>query len=78
MGGGRRHFFSLLLMWIAIWSLPKAFKTVWGMGVIGGFVHSAVDFPLQKPVLELWLFALLGLLAAETRRRSQAAEQDLS
>ncbi|MGB7720776.1 MAG: O-antigen ligase family protein [Bryobacteraceae bacterium] len=70
--------FSLFLVWVAIWSLPKAFKTVWGMGVIAVFVHSTVDFPLQKPVLDLWLFALLGLLAAETRSRSQAAEQDLS
>ena len=70
--------FSLLLVWIAIWSLPKAFKTVWGVGIIAVFVHSGVDFPLQRPVLELWLFALLGVLAAETRRRSQAPEQDLS
>jgi hypothetical protein len=29
------------------------------------FVHSLVDFPLQKPALELWLFAMLGALAAE-------------
>jgi hypothetical protein len=29
------------------------------------FVHSVVDFPLQDPVLELWLFVLLGVLAAE-------------
>ena len=70
--------FSLLLAWIAMWSLPKAFKTVWGMGLIAVFVHSAVDYPLQKPVLNLWLFTLLGLLTAETRRRSQGAEQNLS
>jgi O-antigen ligase len=69
--------FSLLLVSIAIWSLPKAFKTVWGVGIVAVFVHSAVDYPLQKPVLDLWLFVLLGVLAAETRKRSPTAEQDL-
>jgi hypothetical protein len=69
--------FSLLLVSIAMWSLPKAFKTVWGMGLIAVFVHSAVDYPLQKPVLGLWLFALLGVLGAETRRRIHAVKQDL-
>jgi O-antigen ligase len=70
--------FCLLLASIAIWSLPKAFKTVWGMGLIAVFVHSTVDFPLQKPVLDLWQFALLGALAAATRRKSRAPQQDLS
>ncbi len=57
--------FSLLLVWIALWSIPRAYRTVWGIGLVAVFVHGAVDFPLQKPVLELWLFALLGALAAE-------------
>lgn len=69
--------FSLLLVSIAIWSLPKAFKTVWGVGLIAVFVHSMVDYPLQKPVLDLWMFTLLGTLAAETGRSSQAPERDL-
>jgi len=57
--------FSLLMLSIAIWSIPRAWRTVWGLGLLAVFVHSIVDFPLQKPVLELWLFALLGALAAE-------------
>jgi O-antigen ligase len=69
--------FSLLLVSIAIWSIPKAFKTVWGLGLIAVFVHSGVDFALQKPVLELWQFALLGALAAATRKRSEATKEDL-
>jgi O-antigen ligase len=59
-------FFGVLLLWIAIWSVPKAVRTVWGIGVVAVFVHATVDFPLQKPVLELWLFALLGAMAAES------------
>jgi hypothetical protein len=58
--------FSLLLLSIAIWTIPAAFRTVWGIGIVAVFIHGIVDFPLQKPVLELWLFTLLGALAAET------------
>ena len=53
------------------------FKTVWGVGLVAVFVHSMVDYPLQKPVLDLWMFTLLGTLAAETGRSSQAPERDL-
>jgi hypothetical protein len=57
--------FSLLLLSVAIWSIPRGFRTVWGIGLTAVFVHGVVDFPLQKPVLELWLFTLLGVVAAE-------------
>jgi O-antigen ligase len=57
--------FSLMLLAIAVWSVPRAFRTLWGIGIVAVFVHSLVDFPLQKPALELWLFAMLGALAAE-------------
>jgi len=59
--------FSLLVLSIAIWSVRRTFRTVWGIGMVAVFVHAAVDFPLQRPVLELWLFALLGALAEEDR-----------
>ena len=58
--------FALLLLSLAIWSIPAGFRTVWGIGLIAVFIHCTVDYPLQKPVLELWLFTLLGAQAAET------------
>ena len=56
--------FGLLLLSILLWSLPRALRSVWGIGIVAVFVHATVDFPLHKPVLELWLFALLGVLAS--------------
>ena len=58
--------FSLMLLAIAVWSVPRALRNLWGIGIVAVFIHSLVDFPLQKPALELWLFAMLGALAAET------------
>jgi O-antigen ligase len=60
--------FALLPLGIAVWSVPKAFKTVWGIGVVAVFLHCLVDFPLQDPVIALWLFTLLGAIAAESTR----------
>jgi O-antigen ligase len=69
--------FCLLMVWIAVWSLPKAFRTIWGVGVITAFVHSGLDFALQKTVLELWLFVLIGVMAAETGSNREVQRRDL-
>jgi O-antigen ligase len=61
--------FSLLLLSIAIWGLRKAAGFPWGIGIFAVFVHSVVDFPLQDPLLALWLFALVGVLSAESAAR---------
>ena len=58
--------FCLMLAAVALWSVPKALRSGWGIGIVAVFVHATVDFPLQKPALELWLFTLLGVLARET------------
>jgi hypothetical protein len=56
--------FAFALAAIAIWAVPRAVRSVWGIGLIAIFLHSLVDYPLQVPAIELWLFALLGALAA--------------
>jgi hypothetical protein len=61
--------FGLLILSIAAWTIPKAIRSVWGVGLIAVLAHSTVDYPLQKPALELWFFVLLGVLIAESSRR---------
>ena len=61
--------FSLLLLWIAVLCLRKAAGSPWGIGIFAVFVHSVVDFPLEDPLLALWLFALVGVLSAESAAR---------
>ena len=61
--------FSLLLLGIAIWCLRKAAASPWGIGIFAVFVHSVGDFPLHGPIPALWLFALVGVLSAETAAR---------
>jgi O-antigen ligase len=68
--------FSLLLVAVAVWTIPKAFRTLWGIGLIAVLAHSMVDYPLQKPVLDLWFFALLGAMTAEIAHRRKPEAPD--
>jgi O-antigen ligase len=56
--------FSLLVLSVALWGIPKVLKNPWGIGIVAVFAHSAIDFPLQDPLIAVWLFGLLGTLAA--------------
>jgi O-antigen ligase len=60
--------FFLILVSVMIWTLPRAFRFPWGIGILALFAHGLVDFPFQTRVLEFWVFALLGSLAAESPR----------
>jgi O-antigen ligase len=61
--------FFLLILSLVLWLLPKAFRNLWGIGLLSAFAHSYVDFGLQNPVMEFWFFVLLGIVAAESAGR---------
>lgn len=45
---------------------PAAARSLWGIGLMAVFVHATVDYPFeQRPALAVYLFALMGVLAAE-------------
>jgi O-antigen ligase len=57
----------LVMLSMAVWTVPRAFRSLWGIGILALFAHGLVDFPLQNATLEFWTFSLLGVLAAEAR-----------
>lgn len=64
----------LLLLSILAWSVRYSFRFPWGVGVVAVFVHSLVDFPLQKPSLTALLFAMLGTMAASRSGHGPATQ----
>jgi O-antigen ligase len=50
-------------------SAPAAVRSIWGLGVIAVFLHSAVDYPFLRPGLAAWIFVLIGALGAYGRER---------
>ncbi len=57
-------------IWIAlaIWSVRPAARSVWGIGVLGCFLHALVDYPFARLGISAWIFILLGMLAANDLR----------
>jgi O-antigen ligase len=57
-------------IWIglAIWSVRPAVRMVWGIGVLGSFLHAFVDYPFARLGVSAWIFLLLGMLAASDLR----------
>ena len=69
---GGLPFFACVLA-IAVWTAFRARRCLWGLGVVSMFLHSMVDFPMQKPALALWVFVLIGAMSA--RKQSDKSFQ---
>jgi hypothetical protein len=64
--------FDLPLLAMALASAAFARRSPWGLGVAIVFLHSLVDFPLQKTALAILTFFLAGALAASSRTARSA------
>jgi len=56
------------LLCIAACAVRPAVQSIWGVGVLSVFLHSCVDYPMQKPALALWAFVLLGVVMGRDGR----------
>ncbi len=52
---------------LAIWAVPRAVRTGWGIGIAAIFVHCLVDYPIQRAGVALVMFAMLAAVASESR-----------
>lgn len=52
-----------IMLWLAAWAVPRALKSVWGAGVIAVFLHSIVDYPIQRVSVALLMFIMLAAIA---------------
>jgi O-antigen ligase len=64
--------FLALLAGLALWSVRPALRSLWGIGVIAVFLHCLVDYPLQKPALAAFFFAVLAVLACSAKEAKNA------
>jgi O-antigen ligase len=64
--------FLALLLGVAVWSIRPALRSRWGIGVIAVFLHCLVDYPLQKPALAAFFFAVLAVLACSAKEAKNA------
>jgi hypothetical protein len=57
--------FFLLMVAVVAGAVPRAVRSLWGLGLLAVFIHCLVDYPMQqRPVLAAFFFALLGIVTA--------------
>ncbi len=71
--------FAAAMLLVVLWTLPAAYKSVWGLGLVFICVHAIVDYPFSRLGITGWYFALLGMLGIwrpERRRRGRSRTRD--
>jgi O-antigen ligase len=69
----------LAMLWVAAAAVRPGLRHLWPLGIAAVFLHCLVDYPLQKPALEVVFFTLLGTMASAGRRivRTRPAHEKL-
>jgi hypothetical protein len=57
-------FFGLVLFSLFLWTVPPAFRSIWGLGPLAVFLHAFVDYPFSRPALGAWPILVIAMLAA--------------
>ncbi len=76
--------FGIMLTTLFFWCLPRAFKSIWGLGILAFFLHAVVDYPFSRPALGCWAILIVSMLAAESkhsgkeRTRSHKVDQEMA
>jgi O-antigen ligase len=55
--------FAFFWLGLALWTLRPALRSVWGIGVVGTFLHCSVDYPFARFGISAWALILIGMLA---------------
>jgi len=67
--------FLLLMLSIAAASVGPALRSLWGIGVIAVFVHSLVDYPLERPALAGFFFVFLGAVVSAGKSETPKGDE---
>ncbi len=55
--------FGIAMATLFLWCVPRAVRSVWGVGVLSVFLHATVDYPFSRPALAAWIVVTIALLA---------------
>ncbi len=59
--------FFLLILGVAILTVPRGIRTGWGAGLAVVFLHCFVDYPIQRMGVAIVFFSLLGAVSTAER-----------
>jgi O-antigen ligase len=54
---------GIATLWLALWGVRPALRSIWGIGVIAVFVHAGFDYPFSRPAVGAWPILMLAMVA---------------
>ncbi|HXJ44794.1 MAG TPA: O-antigen ligase family protein [Bryobacteraceae bacterium] len=53
----------LLMLAVAVWAVPRAVRSGWGLGVAAIFIHCLADYPIQRTGVAIVFFTMMAAIA---------------
>ncbi|MCU1330373.1 MAG: O-antigen polymerase [Bryobacterales bacterium] len=53
----------LIMLSVAVWAVPRAIRSGWGLGVAAVLVHCLWDYPIQRPGVAIVFFTMMAAIA---------------
>ncbi len=64
---------GIATLWLALWGVGPALRSIWGIGVIAVFVHAGFDYPFSRPAVGAWPILMLAMVATAQQSDHQNA-----
>ena len=64
-----------LMLTVAVWAVPRAIRSGWGVGVMMVLIHCLWDYPIQRTGVALVFFTMLAAIAPYGRPKQREEEQ---
>lgn len=66
--------FLFFMLCVAVWSVPRAFRTGWGIGVIVVFLQCLVDYPIQRMGVAVIFFTMIAAIPYPDERPARGQQ----
>jgi O-antigen ligase len=67
----------LVMLALFVWLVPRAFRSVWGLGIVAVMLHATVDYPFMRLGLAAWIFVLIGIAARQRGLTASVYDADV-
>jgi O-Antigen ligase len=64
---------GLAMLFLAIWGIRPAIRSIWGIGVLAVLIHAMFDYPFSRPAVGAWPILILSMVAVNHPARKLSA-----
>lgn len=65
-----------LMLAVAVWAVPRAVRSAWGVGVLMVLIHCLWDYPIQRTGVAIVFFTMMAAIAPYERPKEREEEPE--